>query len=207
MNSFQKLSALFAEFPGIGPRQAKRFAQFILHKNDGYINDLASLIKEVRKSMIMCTECFRFFEKNHAPENLCEICRNPNRDKDLLTVVAKDVDLEHIEKSHSYNGYYFVLGGTVPILDEQPEKRIRIRELLKIVENKVDKVDKLKEIIIAMGANPEGENTAQYVKKALEEVSAKHQIKLSELGRGLSTGSELEYSDADTLKNALKNRS
>ncbi|MEK9185117.1 MAG: toprim domain-containing protein, partial [Patescibacteria group bacterium] len=118
-------------------------------------------------------------------------------------IVSRDVDLEIIEKSHSFNGKYFVLGGTVPILDKNPETRIRSRELLKRIEV-LDGT--LKEIILALNANSEGENTTDYLKSILSPVVTKHSIKISILGRGLSTGTELEYSDSDTIKNALKNR-
>lgn len=117
-------------------------------------------------------------------------------------VVAQDVDLENMEKSHAYEGYYFVLGGTVPILEKEPEKKIRIRELFK----KIEQSPELKEIILAMNLTADGENTEDYLKSSLSELASKKAIKISILGRGLSTGTELEYSDSETLKNALKNR-
>jgi recombination protein RecR len=90
----------------------------------------------------------------------------------------------------------------VPILEPSPESKIRIKELLSMIETRGD----LREIVLAVNANPEGENTGDYVKKMLAPLALKHNIKISMLGRGLSTGTELEYSDAETLKNALKNR-
>lgn len=120
-------------------------------------------------------------------------------------IVARDADLEAIEKSHSYNGFYFVLGGTVPILEKEPEKKIRSKALTGLVKKRA--AEGLKEIIIAASVNAEGENTADFVAKLLTPIIAQFNIKLSGLGRGLSTGTELEYSDADTIKNALKNRS
>lgn len=111
-------------------------------------------------------------------------------------IVSRDIDLETIEKTGVYHGYYFVLGGTVPILDKNPEQRIRITELLKRIDQ-----NNVSEIIFSMSLTPEGENTEQYVRSMV-----KKDIKMSTLGRGLSTGSELEYVDGDTLKNALKNR-
>ncbi len=118
-------------------------------------------------------------------------------------IVARDIDLENIEKSHSFNGKYFVLGGTVPILDKNPETKIHLKELLALVEKK-SKV--LKEIILGFSLNPESEYTSQFIIEALNPVITKYNLKISHLGRGLSTGTELEYSDADTIKNALKNR-
>ena len=117
-------------------------------------------------------------------------------------LVQRDVDLESVEKNGGFNGIYFVLGGSVPILEKEPEKRIRIKELVKFIENKKD----IKEIILGVNWNPEGENTSDYVVKAIEHLTSKHKIKVSHLGKGLSMGTELEYADIDTLKNALKNR-
>ena len=120
-------------------------------------------------------------------------------------IVARDIDLENVEKSHSFNGKYFVLGGTVPILDKNPEQRIRLKELLSLVSRMSGKG--LTEIILGLDANSEAEYTANILKASLSPITSKYSIKISELGRGLSTGTELEYSDPETIKNALKNRS
>ena len=120
-------------------------------------------------------------------------------------IVSHDVDLEHIEKSGLYKGLYFVLGGVVPILAPNPEERIRSRELLALVKSRAEK-GVLKEIILAMNITPEGENTEQHLAKILTPLATAHNIKISHLGRGISTGTEIEYSDKETLKNALQNR-
>jgi recombinational DNA repair protein RecR len=117
-------------------------------------------------------------------------------------VVEKDVDFENIVKTGEYGGKFFILGGTIPILEREPTKRIRAKQLIEIVDRNKD----IEEIILALSVNPEGENTLQYVRKILEPLAEKHNIKITALGRGLSTGTELEYSDSDTLQNALKNR-
>ena len=119
-------------------------------------------------------------------------------------LVEKDVDLDNIERTKDYHGYYFVIGGKVPILDKNPGISIREKELKSVLEIRVN--EGLKEIILAFSVNPEGENTTQYVQKSIKPIIEKHNLKISTLGRGLSTGSELEYSDSETIKNALKNR-
>lgn len=119
-------------------------------------------------------------------------------------IVSRDADFETIEKSHYYNGFYFILGGSVPILEKEPDKKIRSKELLDILKKRA--TSGLKEVIIATNLNPEGENTADYITKIISPISKEFNIKTSTLGRGLSTGTELEYSDSDTIKNALKNR-
>jgi len=199
MDNTQRLIELFKEFPGIGPRQAKRFVYFLLNRTSSYANDLAGLIKEVRSTVHVCDTCFRFFPNGNS--NTCPVCSDSNRDKKLLMVVSHDVDFENIEKTKFYNGYYFILGGTVPILEKNPEKRIREKELINAISKKG-----LSEIILALNYNPEGENTLNYLTEILKPIAEKNKIKISTLGRGLSTGTELEYSDSDTIKNALKNR-
>jgi len=200
----EKLTEIFGSFPGIGPRQAKRFVFFLLTRGASYIDELIRLLQNLKKDIRQCPVCFRYFSKVVAVENRCQVCRDSHRDADVLMIVCRDVDLEIIEKSGAYIGQYFILGGTLPILEKNPERRLRSRELLKVVE-KMSK-ENLKEIILAMNADPEGENTADFLYKLLEPLVKKHQIKISLLGRGLSTGAELEYADADTLKNALRNR-
>lgn len=204
MNSTEKLIELFKEFPGIGPRQAKRFVYYLLTRPNGYASELSKLISEVKSNVTSCTNCFRFFTKNGSNGNTCPICSDVARDKKTLMIVSHDVDFENIEKTHSYNGYYFILGGTIPILEKNPERRIRQAELLSNVEKKIK--EGLSEIIIALSYNPEGENTLSYLGQILRPTAEKNKIKISTLGRGLSTGTELEYSDSDTIKNALKNR-
>lgn len=202
MDSTQRLTELFKEFPGIGPRQAKRFVYFLLNKNQSYVSDLSKLITEVRSTVHTCSQCFRFFQNSKS--NLCPTCASESRNKMNLMIVSHDVDYENIEKTKSYDGYYFILGGTVPILDKNPEKRIRQDELLKTINDRAK--NGLSEIIIALNYNPEGENTLSYLRDILLPTTQKLGIKISTLGRGLSTGTELEYSDTETIKNALKNR-
>ncbi len=210
MDSTAKLIELFKEFPGIGPRQAKRFVYFLLTRPNGYASELSKLIGEVKSHVVCCDTCFRFFARNGNPVTTCPVCRDEKRDGKTLMIVSHDVDFENIEKTGSYNGYYFILGGTVPILEKNPEKRIRQKDLLELIEKKVARgtlaTEGLSEIIIALNYNPEGENTLTYLSQILRPLAEKHNIKISTLGRGLSTGTELEYSDSDTIKNALKNR-
>lgn len=135
----------------------------------------------------------------------CTICTNPNRDNTKLAVVERDSDIDAIERSGTYDGFYFVLGGTVPLLDTQDTKKLRGGGLKQIVEMRGPLG--LREIILGFSVNPDGENTARYVEILLKDPIEKHKLKVSHLGRGLSTGSELEYADPETIKNAIRNRS
>lgn len=202
MDAIEKLSQIFKEFPGIGERQARRFVYFLMSRNGNYASNLSQLILELKKEVAQCKECFRFFILNSKRDNVCEVCTNINADSSVLMVIEKDSDLESVKKSRVYHGKYFILGGLVPIVEKDTKSRIRIEEL----KQKIKKTSELKEIILAFSLNPQGEHTDQYVREQLKEATEKQGIKISSLGRGLSTGTELEYSDNDTLKNALKNR-
>jgi recombination protein RecR len=206
MNPIQKLTEYFADFPGIGPRQAKRFVYYLLTRNQAHIDEIAKLLSTLKSHVRVCTSCYRFFQSENVEVTLCDICSSRNRDNTLLVIVSRDVDLENIERAHVHTGKYFVLGGGVPILEKEPEKRIRSNELMRTVQTRAEKQE-LKEIILALNATPEGENTGDFIESLLKNITAEYSIKVSHLGRGISTGTELEYSDADTIKNALNNRS
>ncbi|MFA6353869.1 MAG: toprim domain-containing protein [Candidatus Paceibacterota bacterium] len=206
MDIIEKLTEIFKEFPGIGERQAKRFVYFLMSRTGAYNENLSSLILDLKKEVAQCKECFRFFivenNKKIQASAICEICGNPHVDSSILMVVEKDSDLESIKKSKVYHGKYFILGGLVPIVEKNTKSRVRIEELKK----KISSSKNLKEVILAFSISPQGDHTDSYIREQLKDVAEKLDIKISSLGKGLSTGTELEYSDNDTLKNALKNR-
>ncbi len=206
MDIVDKLAEIFKEFPGIGERQARRFVYFLMSKNEAYTGNLVSLIADLKKEVSRCKECFRFFINKKGVGNLCEICADTNIDSSMLMVVEKDSDLESVKKSRVYTGKYFILGGLVPIVEKNTKSRVRIEELKKKITSNNKEPDKLQEIILAFSLNPQGNHTDQYIREQLADLLSKQNISISSLGRGLSTGTELEYSDNDTLKNALKTR-
>jgi recombination protein RecR len=202
MNSIDRLTEMFSKFPGIGPRQARRFVYFLLSRTGSYPEELARAIENLKREISQCEECQRHFVKNSGENKLCSICSDDTRDNSILILVPRDVDLEAVEKSGSFNGKYFVLGGIIPILEKEPEKKIRLFELEKLLKNRTE----IKEIVLAMNANNEGENTADFLKEKLSSLVQDRSLVISELGRGLSTGAELEYADPETLKNAFLHR-
>ena len=123
------------------------------------------------------------------------------RDDTQLMVVEKDQDLLAVERANAYRGRYFVLGG---VLTLSGKGQIRERELVDRVEQRIKNPKPLQEIVLALSATNEGEHTADRIREVLTPLS--EHVKLSVLGRGLSTGSELEYADAETLSGALQNR-
>ncbi len=203
MNNIEKLSEVFKKFPGIGQRQAKRFVYFLLSKDDTFIKTFTELIVGLKQGIHQCPLCFSFFATQGNSET-CDTCISPNTDKTKLMVVEKDVDLENIKRLSSYTGAYFVLGGNIPILEQEPAKKVRAKQLFISTQKRAK--EGLKEIILAFSVNPEGDNTTQYIKKILEPLASQYNLKISTLGRGLSTGTELEYSDSSTFESALQNR-
>lgn len=204
MSSLDKLITLFESFPGVGARQAKRFAFHVLTMNPADVSDLSKLIAGIKESVVECGSCHRFFSHHGGDQHLCSICTSQNREHDRLLVVERDSDIQAIERAGVYNGLYFVLGGTVPLLRSADTERLRAGALKATVQARL--TEGLSEVILGFSINPDGENTARFIETVLEPLLKETSIKLSHLGRGLSTGSELEYADAETIKNALRNR-
>ena len=194
----QKLVLLLSKLPGLGPRQATRLAYHILDQNRDFAAELAKNIVKLRE-IKRCSRCFQAHEER--PE-ICSICSSASRDQNKLMVVEKDMDLETIEKTGVYNGTYFVLGGLMSPLREDSQRRIRLKELV----GRVSSGNAISEIVLATSSTAEGDMTSRYIEKILEPHMAAKKIKLTRLGRGLSTGVELEYSDLETFKNAYLNR-
>ncbi len=204
MNQLDSLIRHFEKFPGIGARQAKRFAFHVLTLSATERAELGKLIATLNDSVIECTSCRRYFTRNGGDTTLCDICRDGRRDHTKLLIVERDNDITPIERSNVYNGLYFVLGGTVPLLDSIENNKVRGNGLVHIIEQRV--TDGLSEVILGFAVNPDGENTARFVEQLLTPYQTKYNLTVSHLGRGLSTGSELEYADPETIKNALQNR-
>ena len=199
------LQDLITDFPGIGPRQARRIAHMLLNKDEQYVRQFIEALQDARSCIKRCADSAQLFYAAEGTETLAPLARDPNREDSSLLVVEKDVDIENIERAGSYNGRYFVLGGTIPVSSNAPHNDIRISQLIEVVTRKADQ-NGLCEIILGMSFHPEGEHTAQYVKNQLSDITRSRGLTISTLARGLSTGTELEYSDEDTLRSALENR-
>jgi recombination protein RecR len=204
MNPLEKLTAAFERFPGIGPRQARRFVHYLLTAPPGVRSDVANLIQRLGADVSQCKKCFRWSIKSEGRGGLCSICGNTHRDATTIFVVEKDANIETVERS-GFRGLYFVLGGTVPLAAEEPSQHIRLRELLARVEQDASEA-KLQEIILGLSATTEGDHTRLLLQEKLLPVAQGLNFKITSLGRGLSTGSELEYADPDTIQNALNSR-
>ena len=198
MDKLEKAVEIFRKLPGIGPRQARRIVLSLLN-NKSVAESLASEIGNLNHEVSKCVKCHRFFAKNHS--EVCRICGDSNRDSEILMIVEHNSDLDAVEKSGVYHGLYFILDGVIPVLSKDPEKLINFTSLSKRIKEQAPK-----EIILALSATPEGDNTADYILEKLGDEFKEKNIKVTILGRGLSTGTELEYADPETLRGALENR-
>jgi recombination protein RecR len=200
--SIQKLIEIFSKFPTIGPRTASRFVFYLLKMSGAEFKELMSAMENVKKSIKTCLLCFDKFE---GETELCPLCQNAARDKTIICVVEKETDIQAIEKTKKYKGLYFVLGGTLSAATEEEIKNIKIGGLEERIKNPTRfgiKTEGIKEVIIALNQNSEGEVTTLYLKRKLEPLG----IKISRLGRGLPLGGEIEYADEETLEGAFEGR-
>lgn len=203
----QKLIDLFSRFPGIGPRQAARFAFFILKEKDPFIGELRAALQDAEERIGICTTCFRMMERENGDVRSCAICADSRREAQLIAIVEKESDMRTMESTGAYRGLYHVLGGVISPLDPDSPKTLRLRELYDRVEARLSQGLNPCEIILATNPTTEGDTTGRYIERILAPLQTTYpHLTISRLGRGLSLGSELEYVDEITLKNALTNR-
>ncbi len=194
----QRLSELLQELPGIGPRQAVRLAFAFSEKQSAWHAEFVELVATLKKELTRCKLCFRVVELRQLEQ--CGICSSKNRVQEKILIVEKEQDVEAFERAGSYNGLYHVTGGTIAPLEKSPGGALHLRELFNRIKEHPNR-SKL-EIVIALSNTLEGNQTANYIERIL----APLQINITRLGRGLSTGAEIEYADPLTLEAALKNR-
>ena len=199
MSPLDRLSNLFEKFPGIGPRQAGRFVQHIAHSSPAVRSEFVAALQDIDNLVRQCPECMRI---HSGGTNVCTICDSTKRDRSQLAIVAIDADIAALERSGTYKGRYFVLGGTISLASEKATG-LYLKQLIIGMPDRLEQG--LAEIILALPANPEGDATAIRIRDELTPVLP-DTCCITTLGRGLSTGSELEYADIETLRNAMKNR-
>lgn len=188
----QRLVAALNTLPGIGPRSAERLALHVVQGESGAVRQLAEAILHARERIRSCPTCGGLTEA--VP---CAICTDSKRDGTLVCVVERAVDILSIEKSGSYHGHYHVLGGKISPLNGVEPEDLRITEL----EQRVGP-EGIKEVILALGTDVEGDATSYYLAKRLASLGAK----VTRLAHGLPAGSGLEFADELTLSHALQGR-
>jgi recombination protein RecR len=186
------LTAALAKLPGVGPRSAERLALHLVQTDSTTVKQLAEIILTARERIQFCTNCGALTEKSP-----CPICGDARRDNTLVCVVERAVDILSVEKSGTFRGRFHVLGGKISPLDGVEPDDLNIAGLEKRLSN-----EPIKEIIIALGTDVEGDATSNYLAKRL----ARPRLKISRIGFGLPAGSGLEYADELTLSRALEGR-
>jgi recombination protein RecR len=190
--SIISLTAALSKLPGVGPRSAERIALYLVQTDSAQVKHLAETILVARERIRFCETCGALTEKSP-----CSICDDSRRDSTIICVVEKAVDILSIEKSGTYRGKFHVLGGNISPLDGVEPDDLRIGELERRLSTET-----VKEIIIALGTNVEGDATSHYLAKRL----ARAGLKISRIGFGLPAGSGLEFADELTLNRALEGR-
>lgn len=194
---FKYIANLFRKLPGVGPRQAARFVLSLLDKPESELMELGDAISNLKKQITLCPECFNLSDNSH-----CQVCSDNRREKSKIMVVEKVTDLDSIEKTGLYRGQYHVLGGVINPVDGIMPENIRVKELVLRVDRMLNNINGV-ELILATNPSTIGETTALYLKDLL---GTKKGVMITRLGRGLASGSNLEYADEITLRNALENR-
>lgn len=188
-NAVDQISSL----PGIGKKTALRLALSLLKRSQVEVSDFVTAIDELKKSIKLCDTCY-----NLSDSTTCKVCANPLRDQGVLCVVEDIRDVMAIESTNQFKGVYHVLGGIISPMDGIGPSDLRINELLKRLNAEV----KVKEIILALSTTMEGDTTAFYLYRKLQDT----EIEISTIARGVSIGDELEYIDEVTLGRSILQR-
>jgi recombination protein RecR len=186
-----RLIEAFSRLPGIGPKTAERFVYFLLRRTTSELTEMADAIAHLRETVQPCRECGRFDDQNP-----CSICRDPGRDASLLAVVAESPDAEALERTGAFSGRYHVLGGVLAPLEGISPKELAVDPLKQRAARGV------REVILALNPDLEGEQTALFLARELKPLG----IKVTRLARGLPLGSDIRYADDATLESALTGR-
>jgi len=181
-----------SKLPGIGKKTAQRLALHILKSQPETVASLVKSIEELKTKLRFCSKCFNLSE-----EELCDICKSQKRDKQIICVVEEASDVIAIERTHEFNGLYHVLGGVLSPLSGIGPDSLKIQDLLKRLET-----EEIKEIILALNPDTEGETTALYLAKLLKPLN----MRVSRIARGLPIGGDLEFADEATIGRAVLGR-
>jgi len=191
-SSLDQVAALLAEMPGIGKKTAQRLAYFVLGREERYAFDLADALRRLKQNLRWCARCH-----NVSENELCEVCRKPDRDAAQICVVEEAANVSAIERSGGFRGYYHVLQGALSPVNGIGPDDLTIKQLLDRLA-----ADPVGEVILATNPTVEGEATAMYIAGALETLA----VKVSRIGVGVPIGGSLDYCDEITMAKAFENR-
>ena len=181
-----------SKLPSIGRKSAQRLALHLVKKEKQELADIINALSELKDNIKFCSECF-----NISSNDICNVCNNPKRDNSIICIVEEASDVIAIESTNEFSGKYHVLGGVLSPLAGVGVEDLKIKELVSRLKN-----DKVKEIILALNPDTEGETTSLYLAKLLKPIG----IKITRLARGLPIGGDLEFTDEATIGRAVLNR-
>lgn len=181
-----------SKLPSIGKKTAQRLALHILKSDVQNVERLIESISDLKSKIRMCSQCF-----NISTEELCDVCKSPKRDHSVLCVVEDASNIIAIEKTNEFSGLYHVLGGVLDPLSGITADSIRIKELTSRCKN-----PEIREVILALNPDAEGEATSLYLQKILKD----YQVKITRIARGLPIGGDLEFADEATIGRAFLGR-
>lgn len=184
------------KLPGVGARTAERYAYFLLKASPHTSDTLSDALKEIHTGVSQCPVTFALI---NADEDVSPLYSDPSRDKKLIAVVEEPLDIIALERTGNFNGTYHVLGGAISPLDGVGPEQLHIPELVERV-----RTDEATELIIATNASVEGESTALFLQKYINDAGLS--VVMSRLARGIPVGVDLEYADQITLSHALEGR-
>lgn len=182
--------------PGIGPKSAQRLAFYLLHNPQTELDSLAQAFANLKRGTKFCSEC-----KNIGETDPCQICVDQSRDRTKICVVEEPLDVLAIERSGGYDGLYHVLHGAIAPLNNIGPDQLFIYNLLPRLSG-----GKITEIILATNPTMEGEATAMFIARLIEDKGLKDGMTITRIGRGLPVGGDLEYADEVTLSRAMEGR-
>mgnify|MGYP001094396631 FL=1 len=188
----QSLIDCFKKIPGVGEKTAERYVLSLLDMDDDVLNEFADHLKNLKHKIVRCKVCHNLSEGE-----ICDICKDTTRDHSTICVVEEPKNVFSFEKAGTYLGTYHVLDGLISPLEGIRPENINIASLLERVEK-----ESIKEVIIAVKACVEGETTAMYIAKKLENKN----VKVSKIAYGIPLGADMGYIDASTLEISLENR-
>lgn len=198
IQALEKLVHELSRLPGIGPKTAQRLAYYILRNPSEYSHRLAEALIRVHSDVHTCPQCF-----NYTDVDLCKFCQDSHRQDESICVVEEPADIMRIESSGAFRGRYHVLHGAISPLEGIGPQDLKIPELLqRINKGMADEGPRIKEIILALDADLEGDTTVLYLAKQL----ANKGLRISRIAHGVPIGSDIDYIDDRTMGRALENR-
>lgn len=200
-NSITKAIESLSDLPGIGNRSAERLIFSLLKNTSSLDQKIAESLAGLKSNVAECIQCFHYCDTNtETPAiSLCPICKNINREQRTICIVESPLDVVALERTHEFKGLYHVLHGVISPLNKILPDNLRIKELLKRVEN----TPEIEEILFALSGNVESDGTTSFIAEKLKPI---FKGTITKIARGIPSGGDLDYLDTGTIGRAILDR-